>query len=69
MRSELPVERRRVLSSQLLESQVFDQFLAKKFGTVKRYGAEGAESMTGFFDECFTRASMGLSVCLSVRHL
>lgn len=37
----------------LLQSQAFDVFLAKKFGSVKRYGAEGAESMFVFFDEVF----------------
>ena len=38
----------------LLQSQAFDVFLAKKFGSVKRYGAEGAESMFVFFDEMLT---------------
>lgn len=42
------------LSKYLTESQAFDNFLAKKFGTVKRYGAEGAESMMGFFFEALT---------------
>ena len=44
-------ERRLKLGQLLLECQVFDQFLAKKFATLKRYGAEGAESMMGFFEE------------------
>lgn len=39
------------LAKHLTESQTFDNFMAKKFGTVKRYGAEGAESMMAFFDE------------------
>lgn len=37
--------------------QAFDNFLAKKFPTVKRYGAEGAESMLAFFDELFLQSS------------
>lgn len=37
----------------MLHSQAFDQFLATKFQSVKRYGAEGAETMTGFFTETF----------------
>lgn len=39
------------LAKSMIQSQVFDNFLAKKFGTVKRYGAEGAESMMAFFDQ------------------
>jgi probable 2-oxoglutarate dehydrogenase E1 component DHKTD1 len=39
------------LAKHLTESQTFDNFMAKKFSTVKRYGAEGAESMIAFFDE------------------
>ena len=31
--------------------------MAKKFPTVKRYGAEGAESMMAFFDELFLQSS------------
>lgn len=37
----------------LLKSQAWDNFLATKFTTVKRYGAEGAESMMAFFRELF----------------
>ena len=39
------------LAKSLSWSQTFDNFLAKKFSTVKRYGAEGAESMLVFIDE------------------
>ena len=35
----------------LLRSQNFDNFLAVKFASVKRYGGEGAESMMGIFLE------------------
>ncbi|KAL1500758.1 hypothetical protein ABEB36_006204 [Hypothenemus hampei] len=42
---------------ELIKSQVFDQFLAKRFSSVKRYGAEGAESMSVFFNELFHQAA------------
>ena len=47
-------ETRLRLARLLTESQTFDNFMAKKFGTVKRYGAEGAESMMAFFEEVLT---------------
>jgi len=34
----------------VVESEVFDQFMAKKFPTVKRYGLEGTESMIPAMD-------------------
>ncbi|CAD6186781.1 unnamed protein product [Caenorhabditis auriculariae] len=37
----------------MLRCENFDRFLALKFPTLKRYGAEGAESMFGFFSELF----------------
>ena len=48
---ELPPENKSRLAEYLVQSQTFDNFLAKKFGTLKRYGAEGAESMMAFFDQ------------------
>lgn len=39
------------LAKLLTRSQTFDQFMARRFGTVKRYGAEGAESMFAFFNQ------------------
>ncbi|XP_035669706.1 probable 2-oxoglutarate dehydrogenase E1 component DHKTD1, mitochondrial [Branchiostoma floridae] len=53
----LPVDRKKELAKILLESQVFDNFMATKFTTVKRYGGEGAESMMGFFDQVFRQAA------------
>uniref|UniRef100_A0A182P7W8 Transketolase-like pyrimidine-binding domain-containing protein n=1 Tax=Anopheles epiroticus TaxID=199890 RepID=A0A182P7W8_9DIPT len=44
---------RRELAELMLKSQAFDQFLAVKFPTVKRYGGEGAESMMAFYWELF----------------
>lgn len=37
----------------ITKSQTWDNFLATKFPTVKRYGGEGAESMLAFFREIF----------------
>ena len=50
-------DRKRSLAKLLVSCETFDHFLAKKFGTLKRYGGEGAESMMGFFDEAFKMAS------------
>ena len=47
------------MAEQLVKCQTFDRFLAKKFGTVKRYGAEGAESMIIFFDEVLSKCGKG----------
>ncbi|CAG9821051.1 unnamed protein product [Phaedon cochleariae] len=45
------------IATELLKSQSFDNFLAKKFVSVKRYGGEGAESMMVFFREVFQLAA------------
>ena len=45
------------LASDLLKSQLLDQFLSKKFSSVKRYGGEGSETMISFFEHIF-RASV-----------
>lgn len=50
------VEKRKKIAEILLRSQAFDNFLAAKFSTVKRYGGEGAESMMAFFYELFSQA-------------
>ncbi|XP_054163918.1 2-oxoadipate dehydrogenase complex component E1-like [Oppia nitens] len=41
------------LAMDLLKSELFDQFLTKKFSSVKRYGGEGAETMITFFEHIF----------------
>lgn len=51
---EHSVETKLRLARHLTQSQTFDNFMAKKFGTVKRYGAEGAESLMAFLDEVLT---------------
>ncbi|EAA06290.5 AGAP000551-PA [Anopheles gambiae str. PEST] len=53
---ELTEGERRELAELMLKSQAFDQFLAVKFPTVKRYGGEGAESMMAFYWELFRSA-------------
>lgn len=41
----------------MLKCENFDKFLSTKFPTLKRYGAEGAESMFAFFSELFEGAA------------
>nr|CAI5846988.1 unnamed protein product [Callosobruchus analis] len=43
--------------TEMLKSECFDQFLGIKFGSLKRYGAEGAEGMFPFFTEIFRLAA------------
>ena len=47
---------KRSLALEMLKSQTFDNFLATKFQSVKRYGGEGAEAMMGFFTQLFHQA-------------
>ncbi|XP_023235170.1 probable 2-oxoglutarate dehydrogenase E1 component DHKTD1, mitochondrial isoform X2 [Centruroides sculpturatus] len=67
---ELSKEEKDSLGLNLLKSQVFDNFLATKFSTVKRYGGEGAESIMGFYDELFSKsAEFGISdVIIGMAH-
>ncbi|CAJ0592057.1 unnamed protein product [Cylicocyclus nassatus] len=53
---ELTTDDRLKLAKIMLKCENFDQFLALKFPTVKRYGSEGAEAMYGFFSEVFDSA-------------
>lgn len=46
--------------NELLQSQSFDHFMAKKFQSVKRYGAEGAESMMAFYSTIFRLSAQGI---------
>ncbi|EFN80022.1 probable 2-oxoglutarate dehydrogenase E1 component DHKTD1 homolog, mitochondrial [Harpegnathos saltator] len=46
-------ETRKAIAAEMLKSQAFDNFLAIKFVSLKRYGGEGAESMMAFFHEFF----------------
>jgi probable 2-oxoglutarate dehydrogenase E1 component DHKTD1 len=59
---EIPPEAKKAIAKEMLKSQVFDKFMASKFATVKRYGAEGAESMVAFFQELFFLSAKGFSI-------
>lgn len=48
-RGQLQSEERREIAELLIKSQAWDNFMALKFPTVKRYSGEGAESMLAFF--------------------
>lgn len=50
-------EHKQEIGSLLLKSQLWDNFLATKFPTVKRYGGEGAESMMAFFYQILLSAA------------
>jgi 2-oxoglutarate dehydrogenase complex dehydrogenase (E1) component-like enzyme len=52
-RISLTTEERVNVCREMLKSQAYDNFLANKFTTLKRYGGEGAESMMAFFLELF----------------
>jgi len=53
---ELDGSAKKGLAIEMLKSQAFDNFLATKFQSVKRYGGEGAEAMMGFFTELLNQA-------------
>uniref|UniRef100_A0A6M2DDZ7 Putative 2-oxoglutarate dehydrogenase e1 subunit n=1 Tax=Xenopsylla cheopis TaxID=163159 RepID=A0A6M2DDZ7_XENCH len=44
-------EERKIMAELLVKSQAWDNFLATKFGSLKRYGGEGAESLLVFLNE------------------
>lgn len=48
---------KREIAKLLLKSQAWDNFLATKFPSVKRYGGEGAETMLAFFRQLFISAT------------
>lgn len=50
---------KRQIAELLIKSQAFDNFLATKFPSVKRYGGEGAESMMAFFERIFDLCGKG----------
>lgn len=53
----LSAERKKEISQLLSNSEVFDNFMQKRFVQVKRYGGEGAESMMPAVDEILRAAS------------
>ncbi|KAI9478279.1 MAG: oxoglutarate dehydrogenase, E1 component [Benjaminiella poitrasii] len=50
---QLTTEQKKRIHEILSKSEVFDQFLGKKFPNIKRYGLEGAESMMVAMDRIF----------------
>ena len=55
----IPVEVKKQVGKILLQTAVFDSFLASKFPTLKRYGGEGAEGNLVFMDETLRLAFAG----------
>ncbi len=55
---DVEVEIKRENAKAMILSQNFDNFVAAKFPTVKRYGGEGAESCFPFYREIFRLASV-----------
>lgn len=60
------------IASDLLKSQAFDHFMANKFVSVKRYGAEGSESAMAFYREFFRLSALGTKIkemCKDIKHI
>ncbi|XP_076267795.1 putative 2-oxoadipate dehydrogenase complex component E1 homolog [Rhynchophorus ferrugineus] len=55
--STIDIPTKRTILTLLIQSEAFDNFLAKKFSSVKRYGAEGSENMMTVFHEIFQSAA------------
>eukprot|EP00164_Ancoracysta_twista_P008839 GFYU01012886.1.p1 GENE.GFYU01012886.1~~GFYU01012886.1.p1 ORF type:complete len:936 (+),score=341.38 GFYU01012886.1:174-2981(+) len=51
-------DKQRHIFSLLARAEAFDHFMGKKFGQVKRYGAEGAESMMVAVDAIFEESAV-----------
>ncbi|XP_065832966.1 2-oxoadipate dehydrogenase complex component E1-like [Oscarella lobularis] len=54
---QLSSNERKRMAEQLIKSQAFDTFLGKKFGHIKRYSAEGAESLLSFMSAAVNYAA------------
>lgn len=52
-------ENRKQIAELLIKSQAWDNFMAAKFPTVKRYGGEGAESLMAFFWQLLRNSVQG----------
>lgn len=59
LKDPLTDETRVAIAIEMLKSQTFDQFLAIKFASFKRYSGEGAESMLAFYHEFFKLCANG----------
>lgn len=58
---ELSDDNRKQIAELLIKSQAWDNFMATKFPTVKRYGGEGAESLLAFFWQLLRNSVQGNS--------
>ncbi|XP_030754451.1 probable 2-oxoglutarate dehydrogenase E1 component DHKTD1 homolog, mitochondrial isoform X2 [Sitophilus oryzae] len=54
---KIDANQKKEILKDLIKSEAFDNFLAKKFSGVKRYGGEGAESMMTVLSELFQSAA------------
>lgn len=52
-------DNRKQIAELLIKSQAWDNFMATKFPTVKRYGGEGAESLLAFFWQLLRNSVQG----------
>ncbi|KAF6039646.1 DHTKD1 [Bugula neritina] len=57
--SELMPEHRQQNAILMKKSQVFEQILASKFTTLKRYGGDGCESLIALYNEIFRESATG----------
>lgn len=55
-------DNRKQIAELLIKSQAWDNFMATKFPTVKRYGGEGAESLLAFFWQLLRNSVQGKSL-------
>lgn len=51
---------RRQIAELLIKSQTWDNFMAIRFASVKRYGGEGAESLLAFYWQLLRSAAQGM---------
>lgn len=59
--NSVPDETRRNIAEVLIKSQAWDNFMASKYSTVKRYGGEGSESVMAFFWQLLQSCAEGCS--------
>lgn len=55
---ELPAEHRKWIWMNIMRAVNFENFLAKKYGTEKRFGLEGCESFIPAMTECIETSAL-----------
>lgn len=55
---ELPAEHRKWIWMNIMRAVNFENFLAKKYGTEKRFGLEGCESFIPAMAECIETSAL-----------